>query len=91
MAGIEESLETILETEELITDSFDFLNLLKNGSYMDAIPKSIEVVTDLTEFSDVGKTLPELQDIDVQEAIKLGQASYEAFKRIAAHLAAKKS
>lgn len=82
MAGIARSVETIQDVGEIVVD---LAVLMKHGLGLGSISKLLAVLADVKELiADAQAALPELSDVDANEAGQLAAASYTQIKRIVA-------
>lgn len=79
--GIQKSLETL---ESIGNLSVDAIAIVKAGGFkLSVLPKILDALNQINELvKDAPAALPELADIDAQEAAQLGAASFALVKKV---------
>lgn len=84
MPGIDHTKKTIESLSTLVTD---LVSVAISGIGFSTIPKLFQVAADIKEIaSEIPQSLPELNDLDAQEAAQLGSAAYDIIKNIIVQL-----
>lgn len=84
--GIENTLETIQDLENVVVDGIRFA---KASIGLGKITAAVKVVQDVTDLlAEAPLVLPELKDLDGEESGKIGAASYTLVKTVLAALVA---
>ena len=80
MVGIVETRKAFLGIAELAADA---ISLVRNGIGFGSFAKILEILSDIKVLAEAAqKALPELMDIDEEEAGELATAAYQAIRRI---------
>lgn len=83
--GVVSAIKTIEVVSELVVDVVDLLK----GGLLGKVSKVVELVQDVTGLvAAAPDALPELLELDAEDAAKIGEASYRAVKKIVEKLKA---
>ncbi len=87
MAGIDKTLETFSDLSKL---SVDVIAVIKSGGItFGSLPKILSMVSEISELmKDAPAALPELQDLDMNEAGQVGAAAFALVKSVIQAVAA---
>lgn len=87
MAGIVKTLETFDDLGKL---SVDLIAVFKGGGVrLGMLPTLLDMVTQISELiKDAPAALPELQELDAQEAAMIGGAAFSLVKKVIVALSA---
>lgn len=79
--GIAKTLATFSDIQKLAVDAIDIVKV--GGFRLSVIPKIVDAMTEVNALiQDAPEALPELQDLDMQEASQVGGAAYSLVKAI---------
>ena len=83
--GVDKTLEVIQDISGIVTAS---IAVAKSGVNLGSIPAFLKIAQHAVELlKDAKAALPELKDIDGNEAAKIGEASYKLIREIVAAVA----